>query len=125
MPHSIIHGNACFAYFNKIWDIPRSQREVQRYLDTLWAERDHGAKSVPANPSNVRQETGITIRMIAAAWFAAGIIAGLILAAIGIVIALRWPEPKRERPFYSAIGAGHARTSGPASTFDFLQRRLR
>jgi len=21
--HSIIHGNACFAYFNKIWDIPQ------------------------------------------------------------------------------------------------------
>jgi hypothetical protein len=24
MPHSIIHGNACFAYFNKIWGIPRA-----------------------------------------------------------------------------------------------------
>jgi hypothetical protein len=23
-PHSIIHGHACFAYFNKIWDIPAS-----------------------------------------------------------------------------------------------------
>jgi len=22
-PHSIIHGDACFAYFNKIWGIPR------------------------------------------------------------------------------------------------------
>jgi hypothetical protein len=22
MPHSIIHGDACFAYFNKIRDIP-------------------------------------------------------------------------------------------------------
>jgi hypothetical protein len=21
-PHSITHGDACFAYFNKIWDIP-------------------------------------------------------------------------------------------------------
>jgi hypothetical protein len=21
-PHSIIHGNACFAYFNNIWGIP-------------------------------------------------------------------------------------------------------
>ena len=21
MPHSIIHGDACFAYFNKIWGI--------------------------------------------------------------------------------------------------------
>jgi hypothetical protein len=25
-PHSIIHGNACFAYFNKIWGIPRIYR---------------------------------------------------------------------------------------------------
>src|SRR5215831_15421743 len=23
-PHSIIHGDACFAYFNKIWGIPRN-----------------------------------------------------------------------------------------------------
>src|SRR5207245_627837 len=23
-PHSIIHGDACFAYFNKIWDIPEA-----------------------------------------------------------------------------------------------------
>jgi hypothetical protein len=22
-PHSIIHGDACFPYFNKIWGIPR------------------------------------------------------------------------------------------------------
>jgi hypothetical protein len=21
-PHSMIHGDACFAYFNKIWGIP-------------------------------------------------------------------------------------------------------
>jgi hypothetical protein len=27
-PHSIIHGDACFAYFNKIWDIPRGAAEV-------------------------------------------------------------------------------------------------
>src|SRR5262245_13415642 len=25
-PHSMIHGDACFAYFNKIWGIPPSQR---------------------------------------------------------------------------------------------------
>jgi len=25
MPHSIIHGDACFAYFNKIWGIPDQQ----------------------------------------------------------------------------------------------------
>ncbi len=22
-PHSMINGNACFAYFNKIWGIPK------------------------------------------------------------------------------------------------------
>jgi len=22
-PHSILHGDACFAYFNKVWGIPR------------------------------------------------------------------------------------------------------
>ena len=32
MPHSIIHGDACFAYFNKIRGIPR----VYYYLDLLW-----------------------------------------------------------------------------------------
>jgi hypothetical protein len=26
-PHSIIHGDACFAYFNKIWGIPRTVAE--------------------------------------------------------------------------------------------------
>jgi hypothetical protein len=25
MPHSIIHGDACFAYFNKIWGIPHAK----------------------------------------------------------------------------------------------------
>jgi hypothetical protein len=25
-PHSIIHGDACFAYFNKIWGIPPHAR---------------------------------------------------------------------------------------------------
>jgi hypothetical protein len=30
MPHSIIHGNACFAYFNKIWGIPSPHR-TSRY----------------------------------------------------------------------------------------------
>ncbi len=26
-PHSIIHGDACFAYFNKIWGIPLREDE--------------------------------------------------------------------------------------------------
>jgi hypothetical protein len=29
-PHSIIHGNAGFAYFNKIWGIPARPAAVHR-----------------------------------------------------------------------------------------------
>jgi hypothetical protein len=28
MPHSINHGDACFAYFNKIWGIPAEAMEA-------------------------------------------------------------------------------------------------
>jgi hypothetical protein len=41
-PHSIIHGDACFAYFNKIWGIPFSDvpvglGEVLKFLSaTYW-----------------------------------------------------------------------------------------
>ena len=31
-PHSIIHGDAYFAYFNKIWGIPR-ESDVARETD--------------------------------------------------------------------------------------------
>jgi len=31
MPHSIIHGDACFAYFNKIWGIPLL-RQLRTFL---------------------------------------------------------------------------------------------
>jgi cell division protein FtsX len=27
-PHSIIHGDACFAYFNKIWGIPAGMAHI-------------------------------------------------------------------------------------------------
>jgi len=27
-PHSIIHGDACFAYFNKIWGIPAEGHDI-------------------------------------------------------------------------------------------------
>ena len=35
MPHSMIHGNACFVYFNKIWDIPTwgRQRRLRILVD--------------------------------------------------------------------------------------------
>ena len=26
-PHSMIHGDACFAYFNKIWGIPNNPKK--------------------------------------------------------------------------------------------------
>ena len=29
-PHSMINGNACFAYFNKIWGIPAELRALRR-----------------------------------------------------------------------------------------------
>jgi len=31
-PHSIIHGDACFAYFNKIWGIPNRAEKTPYYL---------------------------------------------------------------------------------------------
>jgi hypothetical protein len=30
-PHSVIHGDACFAYFNKIWGIPKNYA-LKQYL---------------------------------------------------------------------------------------------
>jgi hypothetical protein len=47
----------------------------------------------------------------------------LVPAGIGIIVASRWPEPKRKQPFYSAIENGVARTRGPQSTFDYIRRR--
>jgi len=32
-PHSIIHGDACFAYFNKIWGIPGGTGRVVKSLN--------------------------------------------------------------------------------------------
>jgi len=32
-PHSIIHGHACFAYFNKVWGIPFGGAEVGGHDD--------------------------------------------------------------------------------------------
>jgi hypothetical protein len=31
-PHSIIHGDACFAYFNKIWGIPTVNSGRDKHL---------------------------------------------------------------------------------------------
>jgi hypothetical protein len=39
-PHSIIHGDACFAYFNKIWGIPSCPTiAVKEALDGIGEKR--------------------------------------------------------------------------------------
>jgi hypothetical protein len=35
-PHSIIHGDACFAYFNKIWGIPYKVSPSGRATEWYW-----------------------------------------------------------------------------------------
>jgi cytochrome c2 len=37
-PHSIIHGDACFAYFNKIWGIPVPGNNMKPYGGLTSAE---------------------------------------------------------------------------------------
>jgi hypothetical protein len=63
--------------------------------------------------------------MIYAALFVGGTFFGLVLAAIGVIIALRWEPPKRERPIYSVNGGRHTRTTGPETPFEILNRVLR
>jgi hypothetical protein len=63
--------------------------------------------------------------MIAALWFAAGIVTGII-ATIGIGIAIiNRPPPQRTTPIYSLNGGRSTRTTGPQSLYDQLQSRLR
>lgn len=38
-PHSMINGNACFAYFNKIWGIPAKNYPLQYKADPIPAWR--------------------------------------------------------------------------------------
>ena len=42
-PRSIIHGNACFAYFNKMWGIPWAPAAI-----------DHIAAALPSRVMNSR-----------------------------------------------------------------------
>ena len=37
-PHSIIHGDACFAYFNKIWGIPNHWLQIIIRNGRYWLE---------------------------------------------------------------------------------------
>jgi hypothetical protein len=64
--------------------------------------------------------------MIAAAiGFAVGLIIGVIACIIAAIAILNRPPPERTQPIYSAICKGPARTTGPESAFDFIQRRLK
>jgi hypothetical protein len=38
-PHSIIHGDACLAYFNKIWGIPTADLDTGQVVYQLAAQR--------------------------------------------------------------------------------------
>src|SRR5260221_14459570 len=44
-PHSMIHGDACFAYFNKIWGIPPLRRH--RLEDPLRSQTPHLIARMP------------------------------------------------------------------------------
>jgi hypothetical protein len=57
--------------------------------------------------------------------FLAGVVTGIVASIVAGIAILNSPPPKRDRPIYSAIASGPARTTGPASTFDFIQQRLR
>jgi hypothetical protein len=52
---------------------------------------------------------------------------GVAITIIGGLVIIHWPEPKRDREpvRFSAVGAARAMSTGPMSTYDFLQRRLR
>jgi hypothetical protein len=57
--------------------------------------------------------------------FVAGIVVGIIASIVAGVAILNRPPPERERPIYTAIGAGRARTTGSEDLFDAIDRRLR
>jgi hypothetical protein len=44
-PHSITHGDACFAYFNKIWGIPCSKKGSLFITSSASASSDGGTVS--------------------------------------------------------------------------------
>jgi hypothetical protein len=49
-PHSIIHGDACFAYFNKIWGIPRRpMSKVYKKPARANKRKNHSKKRIPPN----------------------------------------------------------------------------
>ena len=57
--------------------------------------------------------------------FPIGLIVGGLAAVSASLAILYQPPPKRPPITYHAIAAGAQRSTGPASTFDFLQQRLK
>jgi hypothetical protein len=57
--------------------------------------------------------------------FLAGVGVGILASIVTVIAILNQPPPKRTQPIYSVNGGRSTRTTGPASTFDFLQQRLR
>jgi hypothetical protein len=57
--------------------------------------------------------------------FLAGLVVGIVgTLGVGIAI-LNRPLPERERPIWSVNSGKRTMTTGPESTFDFLQRQLK
>jgi NADH:ubiquinone oxidoreductase subunit 3 (subunit A) len=56
-----------------------------------------------------------------------GVVIGVAITIICGLVVIHWLVAEREREpvRFSAIGSGRSMTTGPASTFDFLQRRLK
>jgi hypothetical protein len=63
--------------------------------------------------------------MIAAICFAAGIVTGIIGTVIAGIVIINRPPPPRTTPIYAVNAGRSTRTTGPGSTYDFIQRRLR
>jgi hypothetical protein len=53
-PHSIIHGDACFAYFNKIWGIPGYCSGVVQAILSLLHMKDLCWEGMITNEQAVR-----------------------------------------------------------------------
>jgi hypothetical protein len=65
--------------------------------------------------------------MIAALWFCAGAVVGIIGTVTAGIVIINLPPPKRDRDpvHFSAIGAGRSMTTGQQSLYDQIQSRLK
>jgi hypothetical protein len=73
-PHSMIHGDACFAYFNKIWDIPRDlsgTRWIGRAISSKFSEFSSNSFIMSIGSGSIQVMwplTPISRRFIEIAW---------------------------------------------------------